>query len=244
MRTTLLRAPSQDDLIQVLLAWRIWLVATLVGAVIGSAIYHFFPPDYRARATVTVDQNLEQAWPKANTERELMTYLSRETQKLVELAWSDATLQMVVDGNPGASISQLRAGVLQLNQTSDGAWHFWADNREPDKAANLASCWAKAFYERSLEGINVAVQIQTLQASLAAQPADTESIKQQLTALEAKSMGINPYLQVTLSQVENIPVERTTSQGTAILFSAAIAWVVTFLGSLFFRSNARQHGNP
>lgn len=225
-----------DDLIQILQAWRVWLLATLVGALIGSGLYQFFPPDYRARATVNVDQNLEEAWPKTNTERELMTYLSRETQKLVELAWSDATLQMVVEQNPGSSISNLRSSKLHLSQPSDGAWHFWADDSNPQKAASLASSWANAFYERSLQGIEVANQIQVLQEAIPGNPADAEVLQGRINDLEPRSLGINSYLQVTLSQVEQIPVERRASQGTVILAGAAGTWALTLLGFLFVRS--------
>ncbi len=52
-----------------------------------------------------------------------------DSEKLEELAWDDATLQMVVDENPGTSISKLREGVLQLSQPGEGAWHFWADDQ-------------------------------------------------------------------------------------------------------------------
>lgn len=231
-----MRPPTQNDLIQVLQAWRIWLLTTLLGALIGYAIFFFFPPDFRAQATVNVDQNLEQAWPKAYTERELMTYLSRETQKLVEVAWSDATLQMVVDQNPDTSISKLRAGVLQLSQPSDGAWHFWANNPGAQKAAGLASTWAKAFYDRSLQGVEVAIQIQALQASLLEMPTEPDVIYNQINDLEPKSLGISPYLQVTLSQAEQIPVERTSSQISGILAGAVVTWLITLLGLLFIGS--------
>jgi hypothetical protein len=244
MKELLMRSPSQNDLIQVLQAWRIWLLTTLIGALIGYALFLIFPPDFRARATINVDQNLEQAWPKADTERELMTYLSRETQKLVELAWSDATLQMVVDQNPDTSISKLRSGVLQLSQPSDGAWHFWANNPDAEKATWLASAWAKAFYERSLQGIEIAIQIQALQASLLETPNDPDAIKEQIINLEPKSMSISPYLQITLSQGEQIPVGRTSSQISAILAGAAVSGLLTLLGLLFIGSKNLNRGNP
>jgi len=242
MKTWLLRSPSQDDLIQVLQAWRVWLLATIVGALLGSAVYFFHPPDYRAQATVNVDQNLEQAWPKTYTERELMTYLSRETQKLVEVAWSDATLQIVVDQNPGTSISGLRNGALQLSQTSDGAWHFWADDPDTQKASRLATAWAKAFYERSLQGIEVAVQIQSLQAALLQAPLNLDAINNQIKALEPNSLGISPYLQITLSQSEQLPVKRSSGPMEALLAGAAGGWILTLLGLLFIDPRNENHG--
>jgi len=243
MKTWLFRFPTQDDLSQVLQAWRIWLLAIVVGALLGSMLYFIFPPAYRAQASVVVDQNLEQAWTTTNSERDVMTYLARETQKLVEVAWADATLQMVVDQNPGTSIASLRTGKLQLSQTADGAWHFWADDAVGQNASRLASSWAKAFYERSLEGIRIANQIQVLQAALLINPSDPGLIKTQVDALEPASLGISSYLQISLSQSEQIPVTRKTSLALAILAGAAGGWTLTLLGLLFLAPKNKIRGN-
>jgi len=243
MKAWLLRPPSQDDLIQVLHAWRVWLLATFIGALLGSIIYYVIPPTYRAQATVTVDQNLEQAWPDANTERDLMTYLSRETQKIMEVAWDDATLQMVVDQIPGTSISNLRSGVLQLSQPSDGAWHFWADDRDASLAARLASTWASAFHERSLHGVDIATQLLAAQTALLQLPSDTASITEQIRVLEQESLGISPYLQFNLSQSEHIPVKRLNNPLFSILGGAVIAWVIALLGLLFVGTHNENNGS-
>lgn len=242
MKTWFLRPPSQDDLIQVLQAWRIWLLATFIGALLGSALFFVVPPTYRAQATVTVDHDLEQAWPDAEAERFLMTYLSRETQKLIEVAWSDATLQLVADENPGTSIESLRSGILQLSQPSDGPWHFWADDPDANRAAQLASSWAKAFYERSIYGVDIAIQLQAAQAALVQQPADA-SITETIQTLEQESLGINPYLQVHLSQSQQIPVKRTVGYSTYILGGAATVWILTLLGLLFVGSRPEKSGS-
>ena len=230
MKTWLLRPPSQDDLIQVLQAWRVWLLAAFIGALLGSIISYVIPPTYRAQATVMVDNNLEQAWPDAKTERDLMTYLSRETQKLVQVAWEDATLQMVVDQIPGTSISSLRSGALQLSQPSDGAWHFWADDRDASQAARLASAWASAFYERSLHGVDIATQLLAAQTALLEPPSDAASITEHIRVLEQESLGISPYLQFNLSQSEQLPVKSLNDPLISILGGAMIAWVITLLG--------------
>ena len=78
-------SPSLDDLINLLKAWRFWVLGALFGAVIGAAIYYIAPPQYRARATVNVDFNLEQAWPK-DVDRQQFFYLDRETRKMIELS--------------------------------------------------------------------------------------------------------------------------------------------------------------
>jgi hypothetical protein len=243
MKAWLLRPPSQDDLIQVLQAWRVWLLATFIGALLGSALYYVVPPMYRAQAVVIVDHNLEQAWTDAKTERDLMTYLSRETQKLIQIAWDDATLQMVVEHNPGTSILSLRSSLLQLSQPSDGAWHFYADDPDAGQASRLASAWAGAFYVRSLQGVDIATQLQVTQAALLLLPSDTASLSEKIRVLEQESLGISPYLQLNLSQSEQIPVKRTYSSLTSILGGAAIAWVITLLGLLFVGTHKENNGS-
>lgn len=146
----LLAPPDQDDLIRLLRAWRLWIVGSLLGALLGAAVFVAAPPPFRARATVNVDFNLEQAWPQ-NTDREQFYYLERETRKLVEIAMSDATLQRVSDVVPVLTVTELRSGVpakLQLSQPGNGGWHFYVDHRDPEAAARLAEAWARAFEEQ------------------------------------------------------------------------------------------------
>ena len=243
MKKWLLRPPSTDDLLQVLRAWRLWLLAAIIGAFLGYGSYYLFPPDFRAQAAVNVDHNLEIAWPDASKERDLMTYLSRETQKLVELAWDDATLQMVVDENPGTSISVLRESVFQLSQPGEGAWHFWADDPIPVQAERLASSWAKAFYERSIQGLETAIQLQAAQAALLQPDTDKTSLSQEIVNLEKTTLGISPYLQIHLSQVDQLPVKTTYNFMASILAGMTIAWMLSLLVILFIGNKPVDHGN-
>ena len=68
--------PSSDDLIRLLKAWKFWVLGAILGAAIGAAVYFVAPPAYRARATVVVDFNLEQALPD-DTDRQHFYYLER-----------------------------------------------------------------------------------------------------------------------------------------------------------------------
>jgi hypothetical protein len=143
----LLSPPSLDDLIRLLRAWRFWLAGAIVGALIGAAVYAVVPPPYRARATVNVDFNLEQALP-AESDRQHFYYLEREARKLVEIAWSDEVLAQL--DHP---VDELRGGKLQLSQPAEAGWHFYADDRDPQAAERLASAWANAFVEKTRAGI-------------------------------------------------------------------------------------------
>lgn len=134
--------PSLDDLIRLLKAWRFWMLGALIGSAIGAAFYYIAPPDYRAKATVNVDFNFEEAFPD-NTDRQDFYYLERESRKMVELAWSDDVL-----GQLNAPVEELRNGKLTLSQPAEAGWHFYADDKEPQKAGELASAWANAFAEK------------------------------------------------------------------------------------------------
>ena len=142
----LLSPPTVDDLNRLLRAWRFWVLGTILGALLGTAVYFLFPPDFRARATVLVDYNLEQNWPE-ETDRKLYYYLERESRKLEEIAWSDTVMETVAAVDGQVSVQELRAGKLLLGQPGEGGWHFWADDADPSRADNLAFAWAFAFTE-------------------------------------------------------------------------------------------------
>ncbi|MGE5252311.1 MAG: hypothetical protein ACM3QS_19075 [Bacteroidota bacterium] len=165
----LFRAPSVDDLIRLLRAWRFWLLAALAGGLLAAAIYAVVPPPYRARAVVNVDFNLEQAWPK-ETDRQQFYYLERETRKLEEIAWSDAVMQAAAAAG-SVPVSALRGGKVQLSQPAEAGWHFYADDANPERAQFLASAWARAFADaaqanvRAQGGLNSFIRVQVTQAA-------------------------------------------------------------------------------
>ncbi|MCK6583537.1 MAG: hypothetical protein L6Q49_10615, partial [Anaerolineales bacterium] len=115
--------PSLDDLIRLLKAWRFWVLGALIGSAIGAVFHAIVPPPYRAKATVNVDFNFEEAFP-TNTDRQDFYYLERETRKMEELAWSDDVL-----GRLNVPIDQLRNGKLILSQPAEAGWHFYADDQ-------------------------------------------------------------------------------------------------------------------
>ena len=143
----LFSSPSMDDLIRLLKAWRFWSVGALIGALLGASVYYMAPPPYRAHATVLVDFNLEQAWPE-ETDRQQFYYLERETRKLEEIAWSDMVMGMVVEEAGDITTEELRNGMLSLSQPAEGGWNFYADDKDPERAAELASTWSQVFVEQ------------------------------------------------------------------------------------------------
>ncbi|GJQ35467.1 MAG: hypothetical protein HS100_06245 [Anaerolineales bacterium] len=156
--------PSLDDLIRLLKAWRFWVLGALIGSAIGAAFHAIVPPPYRAKATVNVDFNFEEAFP-TNTDRQDFYYLERETRKMEELAWSDDVL-----GRLNVPIDQLRNGKLILSQPAEAGWHFYADDQDAKKAEELASAWANAFVEkvqaeRQAGGLNEFIRLEVTQSA-------------------------------------------------------------------------------
>jgi hypothetical protein len=159
--------PSLGDLIRLLKAWRFWVLGALAGALLGAALFYLSPPPYRARATVNVDFNLEEAWPE-EIDRRQFYYLERETRKLEEIAWSDAVMQ-VVSKTSGVEVSTLREEILSLSQPAEAGWHFYADDNDPVRAEVLASTWALAFADQAQTemaeqvGLNSYVRVDAVQ---------------------------------------------------------------------------------
>jgi capsular polysaccharide biosynthesis protein len=149
----LLTPPSLDDLIRLLKAWRFWMLGALFGAILGAAIYYVVPPPFRAQATVNVDFNLEQAWPK-DTDRQQFYYLERETRKLEEIAWSDDVMSQI-SSKFGIPVEDLRGAKLHLSQPAEAGWHFYADDKDSKIAASLASTWAEAFTAKAQAEVKV-----------------------------------------------------------------------------------------
>jgi capsular polysaccharide biosynthesis protein len=165
--SALFSPPSSDDLIRLLKAWKFWVLGAVVGALIGAAVYYVAPPDYRARATVSVDFNLEEAWPK-ETDRQQFYYLERETRKLEEIAVSDEVLDAVASSQQ-VPVEELRSGKLKLSQPAEAGWHFYADDRNPEHARALAASWAISFTEQVQEkvahsqGLNSFIEVDATQ---------------------------------------------------------------------------------
>jgi capsular polysaccharide biosynthesis protein len=197
-------APDLDDLSRLLKAWRFWLLGALLGALIGGAVYLLFPPPYRATATVNVDFHLEQAWPQ-NTDREQFYYLEREARKLEDIALSDSVLQVVATQVQGVTIQQLRGQSLELSQPGNGGWHFYGLDRDPHKAAALASAWGQAF-----------AQIVQSQVS-------------------EPSSGLEQYITVTPTQTQKLSAHPSVSLGIYMLAAAVLFLAISVLMVLFFK---------
>lgn len=227
----LLTPPTFDDILRLLRAWRLWLAAALLGGLLGAGWYSVFPPEYRARATIIVDFNAEQAWP-VDSDKELFYYLEREARKLEEVAWADDTLQKVAD-ETGVSARQLRAAKLELSQPRDGAWHFYAYDPDSVLAVKLASAWAEAFAAQTRAGIQTAIELDAARKALEANPTD-EALKTAVARLQAQSLGITPELQISPAQVQNLPVSRKTGLGTYLLAGMIFFWVAGSLLVLMF----------
>jgi uncharacterized protein involved in exopolysaccharide biosynthesis len=190
--------PTLDDLIRLFKAWRFWSLGALIGALLGAAVYTIAPPPYRSHAVVLVDFNLEEAWPE-ETDRQQFYYLERESRKLEEIAVSDAVMESVVENYRNVTLQELRGGMLSLSQPAEGGWNFYVDDKDPQRAASIASLWIQAFVT-------------------------------QVRGRVAGTDGLNSFVEVTVTQSAQVPVERSVPI-SAYLFVGAVVFLA--LGSLF-----------
>jgi hypothetical protein len=237
VKKRLFTSPSVDDLIELLHAWRFWMLGGLVGALLGGLAYFISPPDFRARATVVVDFNMEQAWP-VDSDRELFYYLEREARKLEEVAWSDKTLARVAEEAGGVTISELRDGFLELSEPADGGWHFYANDPSAARAEQMASIWAETFISEVRDGIETAVALDAARKALEANPTD-ENLLSHVDELESNSLGITPELQISPVQINDLNPQRRVGVANYIFAGAVILMAVSALSILFFGSGRR-----
>ena len=237
MKKRLFAPPTIDDLIQLLQAWRFWVLSGLVGALLGGLAYLVFPPDFRARATVVADFNMEEAWP-VDSDRELFYYLEREARKLEEVAKSDAVLAKVAEEAGGVTVAELRGGILELSEPADGGWHFYANDPDPARAERLASLWAETFTAKVREGIETAVALDAARKALASNPTDEELLSR-VSELESKSLGITPELQISPAQVNDLNPQRRVALANYIFAGAVIFMTLGALFILFFGTGRR-----
>ncbi|MEX1247005.1 MAG: hypothetical protein WEA61_00865 [Anaerolineales bacterium] len=230
-------ASKSDPIAEILDAWRLWLLGGLVGALLGWALYQLVPPDFRARATVVVDNNLEEAWVFF-PDRQLFQFLARETERLEELAWSDEVMQAVSQVS-GVPVEDLRRGVLQLSQPSDGGWHFYADHADPSRAQDQASAWAQAFVDAARAAVDADPQLQAAREALNAEllspePDDARlrELTEQISVIYEQTKGISPYTELSISQAEDLPVERSVSQSTYLFVGSLVGALAAPLGVL------------
>jgi len=66
-------------------------------------------------------------------------------------------------------VEDLRGAKLQLSQPAEAGWHFYADDKDSQTAASLASVWAEAFVAKTQAevetgNINKFVKLETTQS--------------------------------------------------------------------------------
>lgn len=223
----------EEPIAEILESWHLWLLGALIGALLAWGLYFIAPPDYRARATVVVDNNLEEAW-KFFPDRQLFQFLQRETERLQELAWSDAVMQTVAASVDGIGVETLRRDILKLSQPSDGGWHLYADFPDKSDAQTLASTWAQAFVDAARAAVEASPEMQMarlkLDTVLSSDPDPSEAEVQQLTQhiaeLAEQTKGISPFVELYVSQSDELPVERCVSLGTYLLVGSIVGALI------------------
>ena len=239
-------AQQDDPLLQALEAWRLWLLGALIGALLAWLLFQVAPSPFRARATVVVDNYLEEAWVYF-PDRQLFQFLARETEHLEELAWSDGVMQAVSAQVVGIPIQDLRGGILGLSQPADGGWHFYANLAEAKTAQQLASAWATAFVAAARAAVEVSPELATARATLEAELLQSEpddarlqALVEQIGALSEQTKGISPFVELSLSQAADLPVERSVSAATYLLVGSLVGALAAWLWLLLAPATWRR----
>lgn len=242
----LLFQDSHDSLMRVLQSWRLWLVGALAGALLAAGVYALFPPPYQTAAVVVVDLNIEEAWPVWSNQQPY--FISRESRKLEQLAWSDETIQLVADQVGDVSVSELRGGILKLSQPADGGWQFNAQADTPERAEQIAAAWADAFTQQVAAGIELSGQweqerqeiVSILQGDPNMSANDASKLVDRLAPTIAESKGISPYIELFMAQTEDLAVERTVALSVYILVGSVIGALGFAFIALFFLRGKRD----
>ena len=119
---------------------------------------------------------------------------------------SDAVLNSVAAKVDGVTVQQMRAGKIQLDQPGNGGWHFFADDKDPSKAAALASAWAQAFAD------NVQAEV--------ANP----------------SGGMEKFITAEPTQVQNLSAHRRVGLSVYLLVGALGFLAISTFAILFFKT--------
>ena len=231
MKKWLLSPPSLDDFLRLLRAWKFWLLGSVLGALIGAAVFYLFPPMYRAQATVIVDFNIEESWTYGD-DRGVYYYLEREARKLVEIAWADETVSAVGAALPDLTVASLRGERLHLSQPEDGGWHFYADDPDPARAETMVALWTESFVEQAREGAVNATALKAIMTALENGDTALVDVENDLARLEAGSLGISSYVEVVPSQKKSLPVVRRNVLGEYVFFGAMTMLLLAVLGIL------------
>lgn len=231
---------SHDSVVRVLQSWRLWLGGAVLGGLIASLIYFVLPPDYRARAVVVIDHNLESVWEFAPAQN--FYFLGRETRKLEELAWNDDTLGMVAEEIDRVTVGELREEILSLSHPADGGWHLWADHSDKEMAEAIASAWAAVFVKQIYAGMETSAELEYQREEInkillehkTMNPEEVHNLIDVMSPLLDKTTGISPWLEVDLAQGENLLVTRKVLLSVYILAGSIIGACGLALGTMAF----------
>ena len=236
----LLAMDTHDSLVRVLQSWRLWMAGAMIGALVAYGVYAVFPPDYRAKSVVVVDHNLEQAWNVSSGEASY--FLTRETRKLLELAWSDETLGLVADRVGEVSVQELRDEILQLSQPEDGGWYFYANSPSASQAEKIAATWAEVFYQQTYEAVEVSAEVEQMRREinevLERYPGLTVRDISKLIDRDFPTLysgkGISHFIELDLAQTENLTVDRSVALSVYLLSGSVIGASGLALAALIF----------
>lgn len=239
MVNRLLYVDAHDSMVRVLQSWRLWFLGAVVGALVAAGLYLLFPPDFRARAVVVIDHNLESVWEFEPSQN--FYFLGRETRKLEQLAWSDKTLELVAEQVDGVTADGLRNEILSLSHPADGGWHLWADHEDEATAEAIAGTWATVFVDQIYAGMDTSLDLELARMEVneilleypEMNPEEVHELIDRMSIELDQTSGISPWLEVYLAQGTDLMVTRKILLSIFVLAGSVIGALGLALITLF-----------
>jgi hypothetical protein len=239
----LVRKLDPNNLILVLQSWRLWLLGAILGAIGGGLIFQLTPPSFQAEAIVSIDHNLEQAWPFPMDKSEFV-FIGRETHKLELVAWGDGIFISILTNNPKYLEEDL---ALSIDKSQEGAWGFYATADNKQDAENIVNSWVLAFEEEVISRIDTTFEIEKKRTQIldhiAANPnISVLEIEQEIVKIEDLLdgySGISPYLEIDIIQFGKINSTYQLSKSIYLLFGSFLGIVSTLFISII-KSNENK----
>ena len=108
-----------------------------------------------------------------------------------------------------------------------------ADDADPARAERIVSLWAERFNQQVQKGAGNAFALQAIKVSLENGEVSLADVEEEIARLEANSLGITSYVEVSFSQKESLPIARKNSLGEYIFFGTVTMLFAATLGILF-----------
>lgn len=215
--------------------WPTLIAYTLIGCLVGWGVSLFYPPIYRATASLYVGLNPYRAFNDttflalANPDyTNIDDYNNWQMSQLNAAIYLDEIIQATLDrlqeqDDVWSSINagQLRK-MLQAEWRTAGEWNLIAEDRRPDLAAQAAQTWGEVILERINNGVKASRNAFMIDQELQANATQRVKIEQ----LRSDYLSSMKAIEAWLSTVKNLPQDEPLppeERGQALFLASRLA---------------------